>query len=54
MVPRVSSTAEQAFERPYGAVKVLLGMPFWSVHCEDGRLAGDLRLNKGIFHQVGC
>ena len=54
----VSTIARQAFARPYGAVKVLLGMPSRSVHCNDGRQAGNLRLNKSVIHPgwvlTGC
>ena len=52
------STAEQAFKRPYGAVKVLLGMQCRSVHCEDGRQAQDVLFQKSVFHTgwvlTGC
>ena len=56
--PGVSTIARQAFTMPYGAVKVLLGMPTRSVHSKDGREAGSLRLNNSVFHPewvfTGC
>ena len=39
LFPEAGTLATQAFTRPYGTVKVLLGMPSWSVHCKDGRQA---------------
>ena len=56
--PGMSRTSQQAFERRYNAMKVLLDMSSRSVHCEDWRRTRDLKLNKNTFQPTwvfpGC
>ena len=41
--------AKQKFTRLLDFIDVLLRMASKSLHCKDGREAGELRLNKNIF-----
>ena len=47
---RDQARANQSQRRPYGTVHQILGMASCSLHSRAGRKAGDLRLNKTVFH----
>ena len=53
MFPGAGQDQARAFNRPYGTVHLPLGMASCSLKSRDGRKAGDLRLNRLVFH-LGC
>ena len=40
----------RTFDRPHGTLQLLLGIESRSLHSKDGCEAGDLRLNRTLFH----
>ena len=50
MFPVAGQEQTRAFNRLHSTVQLLLGTTSGSLHSRDGGKAGDLRLNRTVFH----